>query len=328
MPKRNRHRSETSQNVHLLEQALSLRDRLFSMLALKRGLTRLRRWGIGLLLVAGIAAGSFYAASKAMEKASSLSIDKVTYDSSQRLISKEQAMAILGIEGAVNLATLDAKGMEAKLKENLCIKEAHVRVAAPDTLRIDVDERIPIAYVEMESAASTGQRERLFVCPDGVLFPVVPEYHRNFLNAPVWYLQPTDVKALEPDERIKPENMRPICELIKASNHYDIAEIPRIREIFRPKEWKIVLTLEDGTEVLMQVYDIREQMDRLAMILEHARSTHRHARSVNVIPRMNPTIIYRTDETDADGDGKTAEEEEKDKKEADKGRSRSSSRRR
>ncbi len=307
MAKRNRHRSDKGQNVQLLEQALSLRDRLFSMLALKRGMGRLRRWLFWLLIIAAIGGGVFYATLEAMKTANSLSIDKVSYDSSQRLISKEQAMGILGIKGAVNLATLDAKGMEAKLKENLSIKGAHIRVAAPDTLHIEVDERIPIAYVEMESAAGTGRRERLFVCPDGVLFPVVPEFHRNFLNLPVWYLSPGDVDAIEPGETIAAEKMRPIQELIKASNHYDVAEIPRIREIFRPKEWKIILTLEDGTEVLMQVYDIREQMDRLAMILEHARSTHRHARSINVIPRLNPTIIYRSEDEQA---AKPAEAEE------------------
>ena len=69
-------------------------------------------------------------------------------------------------------------------------------------------------------------------------------------------------------------------------------EIPAIREIFRPKEWKIIITLENEAEVLMQVYDIKGQMERLAMILEHCRATHRAPRSINVIPRINPTVIY------------------------------------
>mgnify|MGYP003329714862 FL=1 len=69
-------------------------------------------------------------------------------------------------------------------------------------------------------------------------------------------------------------------------------EIPAIREIFRPKDWKIIATLDGGAEVLMQVYDIKGQMERLAMILEHCRATQRRARSINVIPRINPTVIY------------------------------------
>ncbi len=307
MSQKNRFRSERRQNVRLLERALSLRDRLFSLVALKRGLRRLRYALVVLVLLAGIGAGIYYSTIYAVDKTYSLSIDNITYDSRQRLISKEQALNILGIKGAVNLATLDAAGMEKKLEENLCIASAHIRVALPDTLHIEVDERIPITYVEMESAAGTGQRTRLFMGPDGMLFPVVPEFHRNFLNVPTWYLHSTDVEVLEPGESIPEHKRRPILELVAAANHYDTAEIPCIREIFRPKDWKIIITLEDGSEVLMQVYDLREQMDRLAMILKHARDTHRHAASINVIPRINPTIIYRESAQDA---AKAAEEEE------------------
>ncbi len=314
MGKKNRYRSERRRNVRLLEKALSIRDRLFSILALKRGLHRLRNWTIILIILAAVGVGIYYSTSYAVDKTYSLSIDNITYESRQHLISKEQALNILGIKGAVNLATLNAAGMEARLEKNLCIASAHIRVALPDTLHIEVDERIPVVYVEMESAAGTGQRTKLFMCPEGKLFPVVPEFHRNFLNVPTWYLHPTDVKALEPGKEVDEHKRRPILELIAASNHYDIAEIPRIREIFRPKDWKIIITLEDATEVLMQVYDLHEQMDRLAMILEHARATHRHAASINVIPRMNPTIIYREKVEEPKAETEEAREEEKDKR--------------
>ncbi len=314
MSQKNRYRSEKSQNVRVLEKALSLRHRLFSAMAFRRGLRRLRRWLIVLAILAVIGAGIYYSTIYAVDKAYSLSIDNISYDSRQRLISKEQALEILGLKGSVNLATLDAAGMEDKLEKNLCIESAHIRVAPPDTLHIEVDERIPIAYVEMESGAGTGQRTRLFMCPKGVLFPVEPKYHRNFLNAPTWYLHSTDVSALEPGEIIAEEKRRPILELVAASNRYDTAEIPRIREIFRPKDWKIIITLEDGTEVLMQVYDLHEQMERLAIILEHARSTHRHARSINVIPRINPTIIYREEPPAQQEAEKKEEDAQKDTK--------------
>ncbi len=313
MAQKNRYRSERRRNVRLLEKALSLRDRLFSLVALKRGLRRLRYGLVVLALLAAAGVGIYYSTIYAVDKTYSLSIDNITYDARQRLISKEQALDILGIKGAVNLATLDAAGMEEKLKQNLSIASAHIRVALPDTLHIEVDERIPITYVEMESAAGTGQRTRLFMGPDGMLFPVVPEFHRNFLNAPTWYLHPTDVDVLEPGETIAEHKRRPILELIAASNHYDTAQIPCIREIFRPKEWKIIITLEDGTEVLMQVYDLPEQMERLAMILEHARSTKRHASSINVIPRINPTVIYRETAPKAPAEDEKAGDKEKDK---------------
>ena len=147
----------------------------------------------------------------------------------------------------------------------------------------------------MESGASTGRRTRLFMDPKGVLFPVNAEYHSKYMGVPTWYLQMADVKELKVGERIAEERCRPIRELIAASNAYDLTEIPAIREIFRPKEWKIQLTLDNGTSVTMQVYEIKEQMERLAMILEHAQVTGMKARSINVIQRINPTVIPAED---------------------------------
>lgn len=298
MKRRNKYRAHfdsepaSSANVKLLEAALSLKHRFFSLVALRRGLRRLRRWTIILLIALPLLAALIWGCMTAVEKAYSLSIDKVTFDARQNLISKEQAMQILGIEESINMTSLDTGAMKAKLEEHLCIESAHIRAELPDTLHIEINERIPVVYVEQESGAETGNRVRFFMDPSGHLFPVMPEFHRNFMGVPVWYLQPGDVSEFKAGAVIDEEKRRPITELVSAANMYSLVEIPAIREIFRPKEWKIIVTLEGGTEVLMQVYDLKGQMERLSMILEHCRATQRRARSINVVPRLNPTVIY------------------------------------
>ncbi len=294
MSNKNRRRSHTSgQNIRTLEGGLSLKERLFSILALRRGWRRLKRWVLILILSLAITAGAGYAIMLAVEKAYSLSIDHISYESRHKLISKSQAMQLLGLKDSVNMATLDAAGMENTLLKHPCIEAAHIRAELPETLFIEVTERIPIAYVEMESGADTGNRQRLFMDPQGVLFPIREEYHRDFMGVPVWYLQADDVERFEAGAVIGEKQRRPIVELVAAANLYSLIEIPAIQEIFRPKEWKIIITLENGTEVLMQVYDIKGQMERLAMLLEHTRATHRKARSINVIPKINPTVVYQ-----------------------------------
>lgn len=293
MKKRNQYRSHSTRaNVKVLEKALSLKHRIFSMVALRRGLRRLRRWAIILVIVLPLLAGIIWGGMTAVEKAYDLSIDKVTFDARQKLISKEQAMRILGIGESINMASLDTKAMQQKLEADPCIESAHIRAELPDTLHIEINERIPVVYLEQESGTDTGNRGRFYMDPSGHLFPVVKEYHRNFSDVPVWYLQPDDIEQFEPGSVMSEDKRRPIVELVAAANHYSLIEIPAIREIFRPKEWKIIITLDGGAEVLMQVYDIKGQMERLVMILEHCRATQRRPRSINVIPRINPTVIY------------------------------------
>lgn len=292
-------RRQDTHNVRRLESALSLTNRLFSRTAFKRGVQRMRRWLLMLLCAAPFLWLIYWGVNYALEKAYSMSIDNISYESRQHLISREQALRILELEGSVNMSNLDAGGMERKLKENPCIADAHIRAELPDTLSIEVEERIPVVYVEMEHAAGTGSRERLFMDPSGCLFPVEESYHANFMGVPVWYLRPGDVDEFKVGSVIDEKFRRPIVELVAAANMYSLLEIPSIREIFRPKDWKILITLEGGTEVMMQVYDIKGQMERLAMILEHARTTKHHAQEVNVIPRINPTVRYSPDTTPA-----------------------------
>ena len=100
MKNRNRYRDHfdseraASTKVKVLEVTLSIKDRLFSLLALRRGLRRLRKWAIILLIILPILVGIIWAAMAAVEKAYSLSIDKISYDARLKLISKEKTVKL------------------------------------------------------------------------------------------------------------------------------------------------------------------------------------------------------------------------------------------
>ena len=292
MKPQNQYRGEQRAKMKLLEKALSLQHRLFSLLAFKRGARRMLRFLKLALMLLPLLAVLWYVGLYALEKAYGLSIDHISYKSLRGIISKDQAMRILGIEGSVNMATLNTETFKARLEQSPAIRSASIRAELPDTLYIEVEERIPIVYVEKASGAHTGKRTRYYMDPEGVLFPVQAEYHSRFLGVPTWYLLPGDVAELREGVQIEPQRMRPIAELIAASNAYDPVEVPRILEIFRPKDWQIRLVLETGAEVLMEVRHVKDQMERLAMVLEHARATGRELRSVNVIPSINPVAVF------------------------------------
>ena len=292
MKPQNQYRGEQRAKVKLLEKALSLQNRLFSLLALKRGARRaLSILKIALLLLPLLTL-LWYVGSYALEKAYGLSIDHISYKSLRGIISKEQALGILGIEGSVNMATLNTEALKNRLESAPAIRAASIHAELPDTLYIEVEERIPIVYVEKASGTLTGDRRRFFMDPEGVLFPVQQEYHSRFMGVPIWYLQPGDVEELREGAQVDPQRMRPIAELIAASNEYDPEEIPPILEIFRPKDWQIRLVLENGAEVMMEVRHVKDQMERLAMVLEHARATGRTLRSADVIPSINPVATF------------------------------------
>ncbi|HIX89145.1 MAG TPA: FtsQ-type POTRA domain-containing protein [Candidatus Akkermansia intestinavium] len=293
MENRYRPRNEDRNIVSRLEKMLPFWERLWSRMTLRRILSSLKRWLLVTVLAAAALVGLFFVVYYAIDKAASLSIDKINIQSRHGMIDRDEILKLLGLKGAVNLATLNAHGMEKRLEACPAIESATVRAELPDTLVIEVAERIPIVYVAMETDVDTGVSRELFMDPEGHVFPADPNTYADFLGVPVWYLPPGSCDKLEPGTVLSPELIAPICDIIRASNLYDPAtEIPPIREIFRPKDWEIRLILEGGTEVRMAVYDVTSQMARLAMVLEHARRTKRHISSANVIPEQNPAVIF------------------------------------
>ncbi len=290
--------SNGGSNVRRLEKHMSLWNRLFNLLAVRRGALRLRRWLKLALLLVPIFALLWIGVSYLLEKAYGLSVEQIRFKSADDIINKQQALDILELGDSVNMATLNTESLRRKLEANDAIRSAAIRAELPDTLYIEVDERIPIVYVTWEDGARSGDNTKLFMDPEGVLFAVNDELHRNFLGVPTWYLRPGDAEELKPGVKIDPHKVRPIARLIAASNLYTPEEIPPITEIFRPKDWQIRLILDNGAEITMEVRNIREQMDRLAMILDHARATHRRVRTVDVIPALNPTVIFEDESSD------------------------------
>lgn len=288
---RNRYRSESS-NVRSLERRLSLRERLFSLLAIKRGTQRVKHILKMCLIALPLVFLAWYGINYALDMAYGMSVEYIHFQSRHGIVNKEQALQLLGIEGRVNMATLNTESLRRKLEAVPGIRSAIIRAELPDTLYIEVEERIPIVFVEWEDGVRTGDRSRFFMDPEGVLFRPHDELHGQFMGVATWYLRPEDAAKLSEGEKIEEQLSRPIARLVAASNNYNPDEIPRIVEIFHPKDWEFRLILETGTEVMMEKRNIHEQMDRLAMIFDHARATHRKLRSVNVIPALNPVAVF------------------------------------
>ncbi len=290
MNMRDRGTSRESSNVQKLEKLMSWRKRLFNLLALRRGAIRLKRWLILAVIALPVVALLVLGVHFVLEKAYGLNVEQIVFKSSRNIITKQQALQILQVGESVNMATLNVDSLRRKLESHPAILSAVIRAELPDTLYIEVEERIPIVYVAWEDGARTGDNTRLFMDPKGTLFPVDEQLHHDFLGVPTWYLRPEDAQELKSGTQINPRKVRPIAALIAASNIYPPEEIPPISEIFHPKDWQLRLILDNGAEVTMEVRHIREQMERLALILGHARATHRRIRSINIVPALNPTF--------------------------------------
>ncbi|MFI3244566.1 MAG: FtsQ-type POTRA domain-containing protein, partial [Akkermansia sp.] len=190
-------------------------------------------------------------------------------------------------------ANLNSQELQDKLESDPLVASARVLKERPNTLDISVTARLPLAFVKMENdLGEVYPPEPLFVDKSGTLFPVSKEQHALFMKSPTWYLKSPDVNSFQVGERIHTSSSKPVIELLKTLLLYNETEIPSIKSIRCPKEWKIVLSLETGTEVMMKTSDIPAQLERLYQLLEHAKSSNRRIRSANVVPSVNPAVTF------------------------------------
>ncbi len=286
----NKHRGDSK--VKQLESRFSYMQRLKDVFTSRRGLHKLRVYGLYLAGLTLLYCAGNEAYTRLIEKTYSAHIEHIKYQSNG-IVEQSHAIQILGLTTESTFAKLDCETMKGQLEANPAIVSALVLKERPNTLVIHVTERLPLAYVKMMNAVGqVHPPEPLFVDETGYLFPVLKEQHSPFLNSPTWYLKPNDVAKFQVGAQVKEDSYKPIVKLLSEVNHYDLTEIPLIKSIQCPKEWKILLCLENGTEVMMKNSDIEAQVSRLKYILEHAHNTNRKVRSVNVIPSKNPAVTF------------------------------------
>ena len=287
--KENKRRNRSSDTVRQLEKKLSLWERLFSVVTFLRVANRLRRLVI-IVSICVIALALMRALVLCTFNSDSTQEHHIHYSSRYGIISKDQVVALLGVDKKTDFASLPITELQNKLNSHPAIKQASVSLDSSFSLHIDITEHVPLLYVEMEDQAISGKATRLCLSPEGDLFVHDPVYHSKFIDLPVWLLTPNDVKILAPGQKIEAEVCRPIIELARAANSYsDLTQLPHITTIERPLEnavqWKMVVRLETGTTVEMStLHNISEQLNRLVMVLEHARSLNKKLISTSVIP--------------------------------------------
>ncbi len=293
---RNRYRQQTRENVRELEKRLSLKERVFSLLAFLRGSRRI----VNVIIIVILALICLQGAKMLFDyvfSSYSNNTRHITYSSASDIIRKEQVLALLGITEETTLNMLNLEELENKLLNQPSIAAAHITQTGNNSLHIEITEHVPLLFVEAADSAITGRTTRYYLSPEGLIFPIDAQLHEKFNNLPVWRLHAPDVEKFLPGQRISPAICTPIIKLAKEANAYDPAELPNIENIELPvdntERWKINLRLENGTSVTMSnLHDIPAQLSRLVKALEHARVHHKKILRINVVPEINVPVVY------------------------------------
>lgn len=172
-----------------------------------------------------------------------------------RKIPKETILSLAGIEGMPNLFSLPLKEISERVETHPWVDQVKVRKVFPDRILIQIEERKPMAILQLE--------EPFYIDSNGVIFSRVGD--RDEYNFP--FLTGVSQQMLEKDPEGVKHLIGKALEFLKIVDQEKIPPLEGVSEIWMGKFSGIYcFTLNDGLEVRMGWDHFGEKMRRLSLI--------------------------------------------------------------
>ena len=187
-----------------------------------------------------------------------------------RRITPETLISLAKIEGMPNLFTVSLSEVTKRLESHPWISHIRMRKVFPNKILIQVEERKPIAILQLE--------ELYYVDTQGVIFSQVgegDEYNFPFLTG-------LTRQVIEKDPAEAKHLITKALELLSIADQEKVSALEEISEIHMEKIFGIrCFTKTDGLEVRMGWEQFREKLKRLSLIWSDLRKRGFSATSID-----------------------------------------------
>ena len=222
-------------------------------LDLKKHLRQLGKITLGLAGVV-MAALIIFWAYRALCSATFFRLKTIEVSSSKRL-TREEILAIGGIEPGRNLARLNLKLVGEQLALNPWVETVHIRRYFPDTLSIAITEREPLAVVNMGFIYYLDKKGNVFKVlnhGDRLDYPVITGFSEEDLNK---------------DPAATKEALKATCELLTILREKGAFILADVSEIHYDKGYGFTMfTASDALPVKIGLGDFGAKVERFARI--------------------------------------------------------------
>jgi hypothetical protein len=212
-----------------------------------------------------------------------------------QFMTNQRILEMTGIDPGASIFAFDIDEIEAAIANLPETSAAQVTRRLPDILKIQVSERIPVAWL---ACPSLGIEERsikkgLLVDASGVAFPcITPPLAEFAAELPVVFAEELPAGAIVAGEKIDHEGLSYALELAQnADAQLKGDDLP---------SWVMVrdeITLEvmtiGGTRAIFSYFEQEHQLRKLSNLIGHTRASGRELATINVIPDRYLPVTYR-----------------------------------
>jgi len=248
------------------------------------------RWTWNLTVLCALIVGSFFSFRAIINK---FFLENTDYNlasvsvNEQPLITVPEIMAMTGVEKGHNIFLIDLTAIEKALSAIPEVEKVAVRRELPDSLKITVQLRHPVAWVSEVTTHPSASPAKLIDQTSHIFQPskILPSY---FQLPIISGIRPEDLTA---GDVLHLDELRRAIELIHTLRLTPDSLLV-IRSVDISKGWIFEVMDQNNTQILFAPTGFSAQLEKLQLLLQHARETGRELESINLMPKRNTPVRY------------------------------------
>ncbi|HCI92106.1 MAG TPA: hypothetical protein DHV60_06095 [Verrucomicrobiales bacterium] len=208
-------------------------------------------------------------------------------------INHARIVEVTGIDLDASIFAIDTDHIRKCLLSLPEVTRCDVERRLPGTLKITVDERLPVAWLQSAHYGFLGKVEGgVLADEDGVTFPCEGSLWETSRDLPVVMVNVAAMGTFHHGKKLKhPEVIRAL-HLIKVLTASNLRADWKPQEIMILNEYSLEVTSHDGSRAVFGMYDHERQITDFISIREHALKTLRAVEHINLIPKKNIPVKF------------------------------------
>jgi cell division septal protein FtsQ len=214
------------------------------------------------------------------------------------VIAPEQLRRWSGVKLGANLIALDLVQVKRNLELVSAIDSVSVERILPRTLKIRVNERAPVAQVNVPRADSAGgiSVSVFQLDADGVVMqPLDPRLcvvPLSQINGQLPVITGLNVYELQPGHRVESPQVQAALKLLGAFEHSPMAGLVDLRRIDLTSPEVVVVTTGQGSEITFGLENLEQQLRRWRGIYDLGQSKNKIIASADLAVANNVPVLW------------------------------------
>ncbi|MFD2159239.1 cell division protein FtsQ/DivIB [Rubritalea tangerina] len=203
-------------------------------------------------------------------------------------LNESEVAEIAGINPSGTIFSFDIDEVEARLVERPEVVAAVVERRLPDTVKIQLTERVPVAWLACPKLGMAGRNplSGILMDAEGVIFTCQGKLWDVARNLPVIEIAEAEAHEFPMGEKMVHKDAARALALIQLVTE-EVRGSWEVKRVAVSNFYSLVLTSDDNVVATFGMYDHERQLGDLIAARAHAEQTGRELEWINLLPKHN-----------------------------------------